>query len=84
MKLNSALGNRCPKCGRDVLEGAAFCGICGTSLKGNSVFYVKLKGYPGAPKQVTANANEVNRFSVGTSQSGMGLTVSRVDVIDSD
>jgi len=55
-----------------------------TKINGETVFYVKLKGYPSAVKEVTAHANEVNRFAMSPSQSGMGLAISRVDVIDSD
>jgi Zn ribbon nucleic-acid-binding protein len=53
-------------------------------INADTKFSVKYKGGLGSTKEVTANANEVNRFAVGLSQSGMGLTISRVDVIDSD
>jgi hypothetical protein len=37
----------------------------------------------GSPVAVKCRANEVNRFSVCMSQSGLGCVVSRVDIIDS-
>lgn len=49
-----------------------------------TVMYVKYAGGFGGPIEVKCHADEVNKFSITVSQSGLGCVVSRVDVIDSD
>jgi hypothetical protein len=49
-----------------------------------TTFYVKLKGFFGAPKQIICPANEISKFNLTKSQTGLSFVVSHVDVIDSD
>jgi len=47
-------------------------------------FTVKWSGIWGAGKDVTAYANEINRFSMGINAGGLGYYVSKVDTITSE
>lgn len=55
-----------------------------TPIQGDTVMYVKLFGAFGGAIEVKCHANQINRFAVCKSQTGLGCVVSRVDVIDSD
>lgn len=47
------------------------------------LYYVKLAGNLSSAKEVICTANEINRFNLSPGQLGLGIAVSKVDMLDS-
>lgn len=49
----------------------------------NKEYYVKLSGNLSSAKKINCTANETNRFTLSPGQMGLGIAVSKVDMLDS-
>ena len=46
-------------------------------------YYVKLSGNLSSPKKVSCTPNTTNRFNLSPGQLGLGIAISKVDMLDS-